>query len=72
MYGSNKPLDVLISLAVDDGVRSRGHRTNIFNKNFVYIGMNSGYHKKYRISTVMNYSGSWRGVDIPIRKASVP
>ena len=30
MYGAGTPLEAVLSLAIDDGLRSRGHRRNIF------------------------------------------
>lgn len=37
-YGENAPRDVLILLAIDDGVKSRGHRLNIMNPSFTRFG----------------------------------
>ena len=33
-YGTTKPRDILIALAVDDGVPNRGHRVNIFKEDW--------------------------------------
>lgn len=33
-YGVKSPKEVIIALMVDDGVKNRGHRANIFNKGF--------------------------------------
>ena len=33
--------DVVLQLLVDDGVVSRGHRANITNPNFTYVGVNT-------------------------------
>lgn len=60
MYTSNSPLQVLTDLAIDDGVSSRGHRTNIFKKAFAYVGIYTGPHKTYGRQTVFDYSGSWK------------
>lgn len=45
VYGVGTPLEALLNLAIDDGVSSRGHRTNIFQKNFYYTGMATEMHK---------------------------
>jgi len=60
MYTSNSPLQVLTDLAIDDGVSSRGHRSNIFNKAFANVGIYTGPHKTYGRQTVFDYSGSWK------------
>jgi len=56
-YGYSKPRDIMIQLAVDDGVPSRGHRTNIFKEDYQYVGTCYGPHKGYREMTVLIYGG---------------
>jgi uncharacterized protein YkwD len=31
-YGTTKPREIMIALAIDDGVPDRGHRTTIFKE----------------------------------------
>ena len=38
-FGSNKDKYVILSLIVDDGVTSRGHRGNNFNPNFKKVNL---------------------------------
>jgi len=58
-FRSESPLQVLVDLAIDDGVSNRGHRTNIFNPKFANIGIYTGAHKKYDTFTVLDYSGTY-------------
>ena len=57
-YGVNDPEKAIEALIIDDGVPSRGHRTNIFNDGFKSVGINTGDHKVYRVQTVLDYNGS--------------
>jgi len=42
---------------IDDGVPSRGHRTNILKDAFKTLGTWSAGHKIYRSETVLDYAG---------------
>ena len=57
-YGTKGPMDVIVALCIDDGVPSRGHRHNIFNKGFKKMACFTGSHKTYGSQTVINYNGS--------------
>ena len=46
-YGDCEPRFVVISLLIDDGVKSRGHRKNILDPNFNVTGVAIGNHKNY-------------------------
>lgn len=46
-YGDCEPAFVVISLLIDDGVHSRGHRKNILDKEFNFVGVDIGNHKVY-------------------------
>jgi uncharacterized protein YkwD len=61
-YGQNTAKGVVIQLAVDDGVESRGHRLNIMNGAYVKTGCFSGEHSQYTHSTVLNYNGDPRRI----------
>lgn len=58
MYGSNNPLRSLLAFAIDDGVKSRGHRKNIFNEKFAWMGCWTGPWKR-SWTTVVGFSGSY-------------
>lgn len=58
-YGSTDPRDVVISLIVDDGVRGRGHRTNIFNPALRVAGVGCGPHQRYGHLCVVDYAGGF-------------
>ena len=57
-YGENSARDVILWLAIEDGVKSRGHRENIMNPVFTRFGCNQGYHSVYHGQTVCVYAGS--------------
>ena len=39
--------DFVLDLLIDDGVKSRGHRKNMFNKAFKYVGIGIARHPRY-------------------------
>lgn len=46
-YGHREAREIVLSLIVDDGVRDRGHRANLFLPNVDAMGVGCGPHKGY-------------------------
>ena len=46
-YGMTEAKEVVASWIVDDGVKSRGHRNNIFKREFTAVGVGVGVHKDF-------------------------
>ncbi|BAU40623.1 Cysteine-rich secretory protein family protein [Leptolyngbya sp. O-77] len=57
-YGSPTAQEVVLDLIVDDGVSNRGHRTNIFSPRWTHAGAGCGFHRRYQIVCVINYTAS--------------
>lgn len=53
---------------IDDGIKSRGHRKNVFSPKFDHVGIAFGYHKTFEYMCVLDYSGG----GISIYESSVP
>jgi len=58
-YGEADARRIVLSLVVDDGVESRGHRDNILNAAFGVIGVGCGRHETYDTVCVITYAGSY-------------
>lgn len=59
-FGHDDARTTVIQLIVDDGVPSRGHRTNIFQPKYRTVGIACGDHKVYRDMCVMDFAGGFR------------
>lgn len=58
-YGMKTGRSVVIQLIVDDGVSSRGHRTNMFGEKFQRAGVACGPHKQFGIMCVQTFAGEF-------------
>ena len=56
-YGGTTGKEIIVNLLVDDGVKLRNHRENIFNKKFLYFGVAVVPNEEYEYCTVIDYFG---------------
>jgi uncharacterized protein YkwD len=61
-FGTKLAEDIIINFLVDDGIPERLQRKNLFNPELKYIGVASGEHKEFLISTVVNYVAGIRNL----------
>lgn len=57
IYGPDTGREVVVQLLIDDGVKSRGHRTNILKNDYKVVGVACDKHPSYRIVCVMDFAG---------------
>ncbi len=62
-YGHKTAREIVIDLIVDDGIPSRGHRKNIFNSSFNFIGVACGYHAVYDIVCVTTFAAEYSEIN---------
>jgi uncharacterized protein YkwD len=58
-YGNADARQIVTSLLIDDGVPSRGHRTNLLDPEFRVVGIAVGPHPVYRHMCVMDFAGGF-------------
>jgi uncharacterized protein YkwD len=58
-YGRTSARDIVLALIIDDGLRSRKHRKNIFNPKFNYIGVAYGPHARFGSVCTMDFAGAY-------------
>jgi len=51
---------MVMQLIIDDGVKGRGHRKNIFAKGFATAGVACGTHPRFDTMCVIDFSGGFR------------
>ena len=59
-YGNSDPRQSVISLLIDDGIPSRGHRSNLMDPAFRLIGLAIGTHPTYGYMCVMDFAGDFK------------
>ncbi len=58
-YGSDNARDIVMQQVIDDGVHDRGHRTNLFNLEFHFVGIGCESHVRYRNVCVIDFAGGY-------------
>ena len=62
-FGMAIPRCIVMQLIIDDGIKERGHRANIFNPAFSLVGIACGPHSGFRNVCVTDFAGGYR--DMP-------
>jgi uncharacterized protein YkwD len=57
--GRSSAREIVMALIIDDGLRSRKHRDNIFNPAFRYAGAAMGPHAQYRTICSIGFAGGY-------------
>ncbi len=58
-YGKNSAREIVLALIIDDGLRHRKHRANIFNPRFAVVGVGYGGHARYGSVCTMDFAGGY-------------
>ena len=61
-FGFEDGSNIIMNMIIDDGVKERCQRKNIFNKDFKYIGIGVGPHKTFGIGVVIGYANNIRKI----------
>jgi uncharacterized protein YkwD len=59
-YGLKDPRELVIALLVDYGVKDRGHRKNLLNPFWHYVGIACGPHTVFGTMCVIDFAASYR------------
>ena len=66
------PEDPILQLLIDDGVPSRGHRTNILKDSYTHLGVSCGCHSVYGEMCCFNYGTDITPLDSSLVAAYAP
>ncbi len=58
-FGGKTGVDIIVQLIIDDGVATRGHRNNIFSKDYKVTGISAAKHSSYEICCVLDYASEF-------------
>jgi hypothetical protein len=58
-YGSGTAREIVMSLIIDDGVRGRDHRRNLFDATFHVLGVGCAPHIIYGTMCVLDFAGGY-------------
>ena len=56
-FGYKNEENIVMNMIIDDGVKERHQRKNLFNSEFNFVGVGVGPHRDYGVVTVINYAG---------------
>ncbi len=56
-YGNSSALEIVLSLLIDEDVPSLGHRKNILNIAYTFVGVSIQNHSIYGVNCVMDFAG---------------
>ena len=56
-FGGSTGVEVIVNLLVDDGVKNRTHRENLFSDKYEYYGVGVFEHPEYDFCTLIDYFG---------------
>lgn len=59
-YGNQDPRRIVMSLLIDDGVASRGHRKILLEGSFKVVGLATGTHGNFNHMCVMDFAGAFK------------
>lgn len=59
-YGPNNARDMITDLLIDDGVPDRGHRKNLLDPTWHYVGIACGPHARYGTMCVIDFAVNYR------------
>ena len=65
-YGERDARGVVVSLILDDGVRDRGHRQNIFSRDLLRVGVACGSHAGFGTMCVMDFAEAFAEADAKV------
>ena len=70
-YGARDARGIVVALIVDDGVRDRGHRQNIFGRDLLCVGIACGPHAGFGTMCVIDFAAAFseRGDEVAQRAA---
>ncbi len=58
-YGKSTARDIVLALLIDDGLRNRKHRQNIFRSDFNFAGAAVGPHARYGTTCSIDFAGGY-------------
>lgn len=69
-FGPAEAREIVLQLIVDDNVKGRGHRANIFNRDYASAGIALGAHAKLRTVCVIDFGLPTYKDNLPLKKAA--